>query len=449
MRTLVKADIQNSKSAGNRVARAFNSMTSADSSIRAGSVEAQPGTEESAPPCRPVPVQTPRRSFGLRWRQCWSSRLCAIIGAALAVLALGGCRPSAQPPTAPEAQVSGDTIVMATNSPQLSALAIEPAGEPPPATVPLTGRLMWDGNATARVFTPFGGIVRKLLVDVNQPVTNGMALAEIQSADFGQAQADARKAESAFRLAERNRDRLRELFAHGATPRKDVESAEADYASAQAESDRASERLAIYGATSDSPAQIFRMPSPLDGILVEKNVTAGQEVRPDQMLANAPELYSPLFVVSDPSHLWLQIDATEVDLPHLQPGSQFTFTSRAFPGQSFAGRVDVVSDFIDPTTRTIKVRGTVDNSRGFLKAEMFVNVNLPADDPPGASVPSKAVFLDGEQHYIFVEEQPQRFVRRKVTLGPEREGRVILRDGVKPGQRVVTDGCLLLEQMMK
>ena len=68
---------------------------------------------------------------------------------------------------------------------------------------------------------------------------------------------------------------------------------------------------------------------------MDKSVNPGQEIRPDQMLANIPEITAPLFVVSDPAHLWIQIDATEVDLPHLQPGHEFTFTSRAFPGPDF------------------------------------------------------------------------------------------------------------------
>jgi cobalt-zinc-cadmium efflux system membrane fusion protein len=362
---------------------------------------------------------------------------------------LAGCKASKDTAEVPEAKVSGDTVIMATNSPQLAALTIEPVGAEQPAFVPLTGRLVWDEDATVRVFTPFAGIVRKLFVDVNQVVTKGMPLAEIQSPDFGQAQSDARKAASDLRRAEQNLTRLRDLFEHGAAPRKDLESAEADYASAQAEKDRAEARLAIYGMTATSTNQDFLLPSPLTGILVERNVTPGQEVRPDQMLANMPQFTAPLFVVTDPTRLWIQIDATELDLPHLRPGRELTFDSRAFPGQTFTGRVDTVSEFIDPSTRTIKVRGTVDNTRRLLKAEMFVGVTLPDGAAPGASVPAKAVFLKGDKHYIFIEEQPGQFVRREVQIDAEQNGRVVVLAGAQLGQRVVTDGCTLLQQMLK
>ena len=65
------------------------------------------------------------------------------------------------------------------------------------------------------------------------------------------------------------------------------------------------------------------------------------------------------------------------------------------------------------------------------------------------SVPSKAVFLNGEKHYVFVEGQPGQFDRQEVTVGVEQDGHVLVRSGLQPGQRVVTDGCILLQQSLR
>jgi cobalt-zinc-cadmium efflux system membrane fusion protein len=380
----------------------------------------------------------------------WGSAPCiAVLGALVLFLGLTqGCRSHKAGADEPALKASADSVTIPTNAPQLGAITVEPVEARRARVVALSGRLIWNEDATVRVFTPFAGIVQRLLVQVNDPVKKGERLAEIRSPDFGQALADARKAESDFRRAERSLIRVRDLAEHGAAPRKDVESAEADFANAQAEKDRTRTRLEIYGASVDSTNQVFLLPSPLDGVVVEKNVTPGQEIRPDQILANAPQFTAPLFTVTDPSKLWIQIDATEADLPYLRPGRDFAFVSRAFPDQTFTGRVDVVSEFIDPNTRTIKVRGSVENSGRLLKAEMFVNVSVPAAEDSGASVPSKAVFLKGEKHYVFVENEPGQFMRKEVQIGPEHDGRVVILAGMQPGQRVVTDGCLLLQQSL-
>src|SRR5262249_46532671 len=140
---------------------------------------------------------------------------------------------------------------------------------------------------------------------------------------------------------------------------------------------------------------------------------------------------------------------TELDVQNLRPGREFAFTSRAFPGQTFTCRVETVSEVIDPTTRTIKIRGSVDNSQHLLKAETFLSVQLPGKETAGSICPAKAVFLNGEKHYVFLEEHPGQFARKEVQIGTELDGHVLVIAGIQPGQRVVTDGCVLLQQTLK
>jgi cobalt-zinc-cadmium efflux system membrane fusion protein len=363
-------------------------------------------------------------------------------------LFLAGCGPARPSSQAPPTRISGDTVIIPTNSPQCASLVIETVGTEEPTYVPLTGRLVWNEDETVRVFTPFAGIVRKLFVDVNQPVTTGAPLAEIQSPEFGQAQTEARKAESDFRRTELNLNRLRDLFEHGAAPRKDLEAAEADFASARAERDRCASRLAIYGAKPGEVDQDFVLPSPLTGILVERNVTFGQEIRPDQMLANVPQFTQPLFVVTNPKRLWVWLDMTESQLPLVRKGQQLRIHSTAYPDRVFDGRLDLIGNSLDPATRTVRARGSVDNSSELLKAELYVTTELPDANPVTLQVPSKAVFLRGDQHYVFVEKAAGQYQLQPVQLGREREGKFSVLGGLKSGQRLVTEGCLLLQSLL-
>ncbi len=361
---------------------------------------------------------------------------------------VAGCRDRAAPIPAVDPQVAGVRIRFPSGAPQLGALTVEPVSGGGSDSTRLFGRLTWDEDVTVRVFTPFAGRVRRVLVDVGRHVEKGEALAEVESSEFGQAQSDARAASGAELLARRNLSRLRELYDHGAAPWKDVEAAIAESARAGAEDSRARQRLAAYGVATDSVTGVFLLRTPIAGTITERNLTPGQEIRPDQMLANAPALFSPLFVVSDPTRLWIRLDATESDLTCLRTGEIFHFTTGAFPDRKFAARLDVVSESIDPVTHTVLARGTVENPDRRLKAEMFVTADLPAAPTRDVSVPSPAVFLKGDRHFVFVEERPGTFVRRQVEVRSEEDTRVLVSAGVRAGERVVTDGCVMLEELL-
>jgi cobalt-zinc-cadmium efflux system membrane fusion protein len=367
--------------------------------------------------------------------------------------ALAGCGPEAiRAPDPPKPKVEGEAVSFPTNAPQLSSIVVEAVPERHLAVSHLTGRLYWDDDLTVRVFTPVAGRVTAVLADLGRRVGVGTPLAEIDSPDFGQAQAEAQTAAGNLSMAEKSFSRAKELLAHGAAAQKDVEAAEAAWVAAQAENQRAQGRLALYGGSNRGTGEVYKLRSPLAGVIVDKAINPGQEVRADQMLANAPNLFAPLFTVSDPARLWLQVDLAEADLPKVRPGQQLRIASPVYPERVFDGRVDRIADTLDAATRTARVRGVVENPDNLLKAEMYVTVDVvqnPAETRPAVEIPAAATFRKDNQDYLFVEESPGRFVRRQVVLGVEQDGKVPVFSGLEAGQKVVTEGCLLLEALLE
>lgn len=370
-------------------------------------------------------------------------------------LALAGCssKETTQTSEPPAPRVVGETIIFATNAPQLSAIAVETVATRTLAVSHVTGRLYWDDDKTVRVFTPVAGRVVSVLADIEQSLKAGATLAEVDSPDFGQALAAARTAVGNFAAADRAYSRAKELLAHGSAASKDVEAAEAAFRAAQAERDRALAQLANYGGSIASTNSIYLLRSPIAGVLVEKNLNAGQELRPDMMLGNVPQTYNPLFTISDPTMLWLQLDVSETDLPSLQTGLPLHITSQAFPGKSFGGTLEKIGDSLDPATRTVKVRGVVSNPDKLLKAEMYVLVDVVqnADRAAGESleVPSRALFLRDNDYCVFLEQSPGQYRRQKVKVGVEKDNKVPILEGVTAGQKVVSEGALLLQALLE
>jgi cobalt-zinc-cadmium efflux system membrane fusion protein len=378
-------------------------------------------------------------------------QITAICGAAAL---LTGCH-KAEPPAAeaPAPKVEGSTIVFPADAPTQNSLNVETAQPQKIAITHMTGRLYWNDNVTVRIFTPVAGRVTALRADLGQRLREGAALADIDSPDFGQAQADARTAEGNLRAAEKAFSRAKELLAHGAAAQKDVENAEAADIAAVAARDSSHAKLALYGGGETDTNEIYVLRSPMAGMLVERNINPGQEVRADQMLANAPNLFAPLFVITDPSQLWLQLDVAESDLSEVQPGQRLRIYSRAFPNVTFDGVVDNIGAEMDPITRTVRVRGSVNNTNLLLKAEMYVLVDALADPAPAAAaaveIPATAVFQRDNQSYLFVERSPGQYQRQLVKTGAEQDGKTLILEGIRPGEKVVTDGCLLLEALFE
>ncbi len=354
----------------------------------------------------------------------------------IASLAVGSCRESPHPTESATHRIDGDTVVFDAKAPQLASFISETVVAAPPPAMSFTGRLSWDEDRTVRVLSPVAGRVVEAKAMIGSRVRTGDVLARLSSPEFGQAQADALRAEADVALAGKTLARQTRLLEGGSGTRRDLEAAEAELARAKAESSRTLARLSQWGSKSPGLDQLFPLTTSLSGIVVERNLNPGLEVRPD-----APV---PLFVITDPTRLWVQIDLPERELAALRPGASLTIRSAAYQDRPHPGRLEFIGAALDRETRTIKARGWVDNREGLLKAEMYVTVD--AADVPKAlpMVPSKAVLTDGERRFVFVSEAPGRFRCVHVTVGVERGGRVPILGGLESGARVVTEGSLLL-----
>lgn len=306
----------------------------------------------------------------------------------------------------------------------------------------LSGRLVWNEEKTAKVFSPFAGRVESVEVQPGQKVEKNQVLAVIQSPDFGNAQADFKKAQAAAHVAKANLARSKELFDFGIVSQKDYEQVVSDSAQAIAEFERANARLKSIGAQTKNVDQKFLLRSPMAGIVVEKNIYPGRELNSDLSA-------TPLVVVSDPSNLWAVLEASEIDIGRFDIGSEVTLQNNTLVNEKLVGTIIQIADFVDPVTRTIKVRVNVPNQQRKLRAEMFVEAAIPLNHIEGIVIPAKAVFLAGTHHFVFIEISPNKYLRQGVNLGTRFADKVEILEGLKPEHRVVIEGNLYLNEIFR
>lgn len=364
------------------------------------------------------------------WPRCLSAAL-------LAALVACAKPEEAAPPPGPS--VTG-TVIDFPGHKAPGDLRLAMVGRASDSLLTIPGRMAWDEDHTARVYAPYAGRIERIHVVVGQAVRRGQALADVSSSDIGQAQADLHKAEADQRVARAAAERARELAEAGVMARKDLQQAEADLARSNAEAGRTRARLAQYGVSANAVTQGLTLSSPLDGIVVERNINTKAEVRNDVQGL-------PLFTISDPGTLWVNLDVDETELAALKTGQVVALRAAAWPDESFPATVTSVSESVDANSRTVKVRAKVANAEHKLKAEMFVTaaVSRPSNLP---TVPSDAVLLKGDRLCVFVETAPGRFERREVKARSGGPRAWLVTQGLVAGDKVVVGGALYLDQLL-
>jgi cobalt-zinc-cadmium efflux system membrane fusion protein len=175
------------------------------------------------------------------------------------------------------------------------------------------------------------------------------------------------------------------------------------------------------------------------GVVVDRNVLVGQEVRADQA--------TPLLTISSLDTVWVLADAYEQDLSLVAEGDTVTIQVPAYPGEKFTGRVAHIGEVVDPATRTVKIRCVVPNKDHRLKAEMFAKIDVSDNGRRKImSIASKAVLTDGDRTYVIVATEGNVFRIRRIDVGPEVDGRTRILAGVTPGEKIVTEGAIFMKR---
>lgn len=313
--------------------------------------------------------------------------------------------------------------------------------------VTLSGKIAYGEDRYSRISSPLQGRVLEVRVKLGDRVKAGDVLLIIDSPDITSAYSEFIKEASDLDFATRAYDLAKDLYENKAIPLKDYKQAENDLVKAKAEFRRAKERLLslrVPAGELDKPlaeqkiTARFDMKSPLTGTVVERTVTPGSIVGGDQSQV--------LFTVADLDNLQVVADVYERDLDLVHVGQVAAVTVEAYPNSNFPGAIALVGDVVDPNTRTIKVRAWVTNVEHKLKPEMFARLHIQVGETKAfLAVPKEAVLESDGKHFVYVVESEGKYLKREVKIATASGDQVRVVDGLKPGERIVTKGAVLVK----
>lgn len=292
--------------------------------------------------------------------------------------------------------------------------------------VTAVGIVQYDQARQAKVTAWVSGRLDRLFVDkVGDYVSTRRPVAEIYSPDLV-------ATEQEYLLALKSRDQLK------SSPISSIAAGGEGLVAA------ARQRLKLWGVKDQQIAALeksgqpnIRIPiyTPLSGIVIDKLVLAGQYVKEGD----------PLFNIADLSTVWTEVEIYENEFPFVKVGQRVAITSQSYPERTFSGRVSYIYPFLDPKTRTVKVRVELANPGLRLKPDMFVNATIKVPLAPTLVVPVTAVMDTGQRQVVWIEARPGVFEPRDVKVGARVDDRVQILSGLMRGDTIAVSGGYLID----
>ncbi|PYT16435.1 MAG: efflux RND transporter periplasmic adaptor subunit [Acidobacteria bacterium] len=338
-------------------------------------------------------------------------------------------------------RVEGGTIALTPDAPQWQAVKLGVVTRADLRwTDPVPARIAIDETRASKVQVPLNGRVSQVFVELGQRVRQGDPLFSVMSPEIADLRAAKDKAALDLEVARTSLDRVHNLVQTRALPAKEELLAQQQLKEAEMALKAASAKVDAL-RVSERADNEFTLTAPRQGVVVDKSILVGQEV--------APDASNSLMVIADLSSVWILADLFESEAGAIEEGAAALVTSPSIPELSAQGKVDMVSAVVNPDRHTVPIRVRLANPDGALRPNIYARVRFATTARAGTvEVPTTALITDGARQYVYVRDEKGRFARREIVTGPARDGRVPVFTGLTPGETIVAEGGLLLDNQI-
>ncbi|HEV8082170.1 MAG TPA: efflux RND transporter periplasmic adaptor subunit [Chitinophagaceae bacterium] len=260
----------------------------------------------------------------------------------------------------------------------------------------LSGKITFNENNVVKVFPLVGGNVTDVKVSLGDHVQKGQLLAVVRSSDMANYYNDYESAQSELAIAKKNMEVTADMRNSGVSSEKGYLTAQSEYQKALAQSNKVNEVLRIYGSSAgvlNSNGSAYTVKAPISGFIVEKNVNTGMQLRSDDA--------NNLFTISNLKEVWATANVYETDIAKIKPGSETEITTLSYPDKKFSGKVERISNILNPETNVMTVKIRLSNPDYTLKPGMFANISiLFPEAKKDLVVPARSVMFDDNKNYV-------------------------------------------------
>ncbi len=296
------------------------------------------------------------------------------------------------------------------------------------------GVVDFNTDKVVNVFPLITGNVQQVKVMPGDYVRRGQVLGVVKSAEVANYNSALVTANATVRLTTRQLAQQKDLFSSGLASQVDIASAEVAYEQAVAAKVAASKILSING---DNHNGEYQIKSPIEGFVVQKNVTNGMAIRSDNGTG--------LFTISDLQDVWVQANVYEENIGKVHEGDEAEVTTISYPDRIFKGKVNKLLNILDPTTKVMKMRVVLNNPGYVLKPQMFATVTINnRENKRATAIASSDLIFDHSQYYVVVVKGKKDIQIRSVEIISINGKTAYIKSGVIPGDRLIGSQALLI-----
>ncbi|MGZ3853712.1 MAG: efflux RND transporter periplasmic adaptor subunit [Flavisolibacter sp.] len=301
--------------------------------------------------------------------------------------------------------------------------------------VKLNGKIQPDESRLVKVYALVSGKIQKVNVELGDFVHKGQTLAILKSTEVAGTSNDLVLAESNVAMTKKALETTKDLYDGKLATEQDFINAKLAYNNALAQLNKAKQVASITGGQNSS----YVITAPITGYVIEKTITNNSAVRSDNS--------ADLFAIADLSRVWVMANVYEADINNIHLGDSVRVNTLASPEKNYIGKVDKIYNVLDPATRTMQVRISMDNATGELKPEMFATVTLSAKSSGKLlSIPSHAIVMDDSRNFVIVKKGNKLDVK-EINLVKRLEDEAYIL-GLSEGDSVVTSSQVFLYQAL-
>lgn len=302
------------------------------------------------------------------------------------------------------------------------------------SSIKFNGVVDFNPDKVANVFPLISGNVQDIKVMLGDYVKAGQVLGVVKSAEVANYNAALTTAEANVKLNASLLARQKDMAQSGLASQIDVTTATVNYEQAVAAKVAAEKILSINGNNHQGE---YLIKAPIDGFVVQKNITNGMAIRPD----NA----NNLFTISDLKEVWVQANVYEANIDKVHQGDDVDVTTITYPDKVYKGKISQLMNVLDPTNRVMKMRVVLPNPDYLLKPQMFATVTVNQSlNQEAISVPVGALVFDHSQYYVIVYKSPKEVQIRSVELLTTNNTTAYIKSGLSLGEQVISTQAILI-----